>query len=129
MQAKRGGALGALLFPILLLPGLLAIAASASIWLANRIGPTPGGWPELIAGIDGFGVRYGLPGGVTPWLFALSIALFVAVIGLIVAGLSRRATPASDSTRSAPKPRARGPRTGATPRRTPCSYPTPEPTT
>ncbi len=116
VQAKSGGALGALLFPILLLPGLLAIAATVSIWLANRIGPTPGGWPELIAGIDGFGVRYGLPSGVTPWLFALSLVLFVGVIGLIVAGFFKKSD-ARDATltRSVPKPRARGPRTGATP--------------
>lgn len=116
VQAKSGGALGALLFPILLLPGLLAIAATVSIWLANRIGPTPGGWPELIASIDGFGVRYGLPSGVTPWLFALSLVLFVGVIGLIVAGFFNKSD-ARDATltRSVPKPRARGPRTGATP--------------
>lgn len=90
VQAKKGGfPFGALLYPILLLPGLLAISASVSIWLANRIGPTPGGWPELITGIDGFGTRYGLPSGITPWLFALSIALFFGVIGMIVFNMIR----------------------------------------
>ncbi|ANP47454.1 toll/interleukin-1 receptor domain-containing protein [Candidatus Viadribacter manganicus] len=119
VQAKDsggGGALGAVLFPILLLPGLLAFAASGSIWLANRIGPTPGGWPELLAGIDGFGVRYGLPSGVTLWLFVVSIGLFFAVLGLIVRGFFVR-KPSTDAAPRQPrnphKPRAR-PR-GATP--------------
>lgn len=105
-HAKKGGfPLGAVLYPILLLPGLLAISATASIWLANRIGPTPGGWPELISGIDGFGTRYGLPAGVTPWLFALSIALFVGVVGLIILGFINRAEAPA---RNPPRPRRRG---------------------
>ena len=106
--------IGALLFPVLLLPGLLAISASVSIWLANRIGPAPGGWPELIAGIDGFGTRYGLPSGVTPWLFAASIALFVGVVGLIVFGLIGKKPETEALPRSVPRPRARRPR-GSTP--------------
>lgn len=114
-QAKKGGGLlSALLLPILLLPGLLAISASASIWLANRIGPTPGGWPELIAGIDGFGTRYGLPAGVTPWLFAVSLVLFVGVLGLLVSRLFVRSAPRAEApARNPPRPRAR--RTQATP--------------
>jgi TIR domain len=110
VQAKKGGfPLGAVLYPILLLPGLLAISATVSIWLANRIGPTPGGWPELISGIDGFGTRYGLPTGVTPWLFALSIALFVGVIGLIIHGFFNRAAPRAEApARNPPRPRRRG---------------------
>ncbi|MEQ1489034.1 MAG: toll/interleukin-1 receptor domain-containing protein [Terricaulis sp.] len=116
VHAKRGGlGFAALLFPILLLPGLLAISATVSIWLANRIGPTPGGWPELLSGIDGFGTRYGLPSGVTPWLFALSIAVFVGVIGLIVFGLFNKKPETDALPRTVPRPRARRPRTGATP--------------
>lgn len=115
VEARSGGiGLGALLFPVLLLPGLLAISASVSIWLANRIGPAPGGWPELIAGIDGFGTRYGLPSGVTPWLFAASIALFVGVVGLIVFGLIGKKPETEALPRSVPRPRARRPR-GSTP--------------
>lgn len=111
---KSGGGIGALLFPTLLLPGLLAFAASGSIWLANRIGPTPGGWPELVAGIDGFGTRYGLPGGVTPWLFAISIMLFFVVLGLAVRGLltrkpARESVPRQPRNPHKPRPRARGP--------------------
>ena len=109
VQANKGGfPLGALLYPILLLPGLLAISATVSIWLANRIGPTPGGWPELIAGIDGFGARYGLPGGITPWLFAASMVLFIGVIGLIIAGFFNRAPRAEAPARNPPRPRRRG---------------------
>ncbi len=110
-QRKQGGGFpfAALLYPILLLPGLLAISASVSIWLANRIGPTPGGWPELINGIDGFGTRYGLPAGVTPWLFALSIALFVGVIGLIIFAIFNRAAPRAEApARNPSRPRRRG---------------------
>jgi hypothetical protein len=79
-----------LVAPLLMLPGLLALAASASIWLANRIGPTPGGWPELQRGIEGFGMRYGLSAGVTPWLFAAAILLMLIVIGAVVARIIAR---------------------------------------
>ncbi len=111
---KSSGGIGALLFPILLLPGLLAFAAGTSIWLANRIGPTPGGWPELVNGIDGFGTRYGLPGGVMPWLFAISIVMFFVVLGLIVHGFFASRTARSETTPRQPRnphkprPRARG---------------------
>jgi len=71
--------IGALLLPILAAPGILAAAAAISIWLVNRIGPTPGGWPELERGVDEFGMRIGLPMGVTPWLFVVSIAVTVAI--------------------------------------------------
>ena len=87
---KSGGSLlGAILLPLLALPGLLALAASASIWLANRIGPVPGGLPELRAGIDGFGTRYGMPSGVTEWLFLISIVATLAILGLFVSRLVR----------------------------------------
>lgn len=81
--------LGAILLPLLALPGLLALAASASIWLANRIGPTPGGLPELRSGIDGFGTRYGMPSGITEWLFLISILATFAILGLFVSRLVR----------------------------------------
>lgn len=112
VQAKKGvgGLIWAVLAPILLLPGLLAIAATVSIWLANRIGPTPGGWPELISGIEGFGARYGLPPAITPWLFAAAIAVFVMVLISFVARLFlRTATRAETAPRQAPRPRPRGP--------------------
>jgi len=105
-------AFGWIMFPLLALPGLLAIAAAASIWLANRIGPTPGTFADLVAGIDGFGVRYGAPSGVTPWLFLIFGALTLVIIGGLVArligGLTRRApkaetTPQSRSETPAPK--------------------------
>lgn len=122
VQRKEGGRglLGALLLPILLLPGLLAFSATVSIWLANRIGPTPGGWPELISGINGFGRRYGLPNDVTPILFAAAIALFFLVLGWIVVGFinrsKARAVVEPRNPRNAHTPRATRPRRpGATP--------------
>ncbi len=108
-QRKQGGSiLGVILAPILLLPGLLAIAATVSIWLVNRIGPTPGGWPELIRGIDGLGARYGLPAGITAWLFAASIALFVAVLVMLVVRLFIRPKASADAAPAPRRPRARG---------------------
>jgi hypothetical protein len=62
----------------LAVPGLLALGAMASIWLVNRIGPTPGDWADLQAGINRFGAGLGVPAGVTPWLFALAIVASVA---------------------------------------------------
>jgi hypothetical protein len=43
-KKESGSILGAIVLPLLALPGFLALAATISIWLVNRIGPTPGGW-------------------------------------------------------------------------------------
>jgi uncharacterized membrane protein YtjA (UPF0391 family) len=109
LRKKGGGILGALLAPILLLPGLLAVAATVSIWLVNRIGPTPGGWPELIRGVEGFGARYGLTAGITPWLFAAAIALFVAVLVTIIARLFFQPKASAEAAPAPRRPRMRGP--------------------
>lgn len=110
-RAKAGGGiLGVVLPALLTLPGLLAIAATVSIWLVNRIGPTPGGWPELMRGIDGFGARYGLPAGVTPWLFAVAIALFVAIVAGLVVRIFVRPSAEQPELRRAPPPRPRASR-------------------
>jgi TIR domain len=109
--SKGGGGWLAILMAVLLtLPGLLAIAATVSIWLVNRIGPTPGGWPELIAGINGFGLRYGIPAGVTPALFAVAILLLVASVGFVIAAIFGRKKEPSDLRRDLPRPRPHGPR-------------------
>jgi len=77
--------------PILgLAPGMLALAASVSIWLVNRIGPTPGGWPELRAGIDALGARYGIAPVVTEAGFALAIGLMLICAVLLILPLLRR---------------------------------------
>lgn len=81
---------GARFLPLLALPGIMALAAAISIWLVNRIGPTPGGWPELLTGIDEFGTRYGVPLGVTPWLFAVAITVTLAVIAFALFRVLRR---------------------------------------
>lgn len=94
-KARGSGVARVVLLLALMAPGLVAIAASISIWLVNRIGPTPGGWPELIAGIESFGARYGLPPAATPWLFALALALMLLAAVLLLRGGSRRQTPAA----------------------------------
>lgn len=81
----------------LLLPGLGALVVSAAIWLANRIGPTPGGLPELRQGIDAFGVRNGFPGGVTEWVFVAAILLMLGVIVTSIAKLTQSRAPAARS--------------------------------
>lgn len=88
-----GGILGVLFMLLLTVPGFVAIAATASIWLVNRIGPTPGGLPELRQGIDAFGTRYGVPGGITEWLFVAAIALTLIILVSLIARLFRRKPP------------------------------------
>ena len=78
------GVLTAFLMLLLAIPGAIALAATAAIFLVNRIGPTPGGWPELLAGIDAFGVRYGLPHGLTLWVFPVAMAVTVGVLSRLV---------------------------------------------
>ncbi|MGD9981453.1 MAG: toll/interleukin-1 receptor domain-containing protein [Hyphomonadaceae bacterium] len=103
---KGGGALlGVLIALLLMAPGLVAIAATASIWLANRIGPTPGGWPELIAGINAFGLRFGVPAGVAPALFAIAILVFIAAMGFIIAALFGGKKETTELRRDVPRPR------------------------
>jgi hypothetical protein len=104
--AKRrgGGPLGALLLVLSAIPGAIALAATVSIYLVNRIGPTPGGLPELRAGIDAFGMRYGLPHGLTEWLFVIAIAVTLIDFTLLVASL---VTPrVGTATKPAPAPPA-----------------------
>lgn len=55
--------------------GLAAGWVVAAIWLVNRIGPTPGGWPELMDGLDAFGARFGVP-------FGGAVVVSVAVLSL-----------------------------------------------
>jgi TIR domain len=100
------GIVGIVLPALLTLPGLLAIAATVSIYLVNRIGPTPGGWPELISGIDAFGARYGIPAGVSPWLFGAAIALLIGVIAMVTArALAGPKAEAPELRRTTPRPR------------------------
>lgn len=107
-RKRRGGGLGWLFVLLLMLPGLGALYASFSIWLVNRIGPTPGGWEELVAGIDAFGVRYGAPSGVSVWAFAVAVALTLAAP--LWALLSRRrAAPAAEAAPAPAAPEADAP--------------------
>lgn len=104
-RKRGGGAWWAVLQLAAAVPGLIAGAAAASIWLVNRIGPSPGGWPELLAGVEAFGERYGLPGPLTPWLFAFAIAVTLmifarfgaALFGRRPPGARRRELPAGDA--------------------------------
>ena len=69
--------MGLLLGLALTLPGVFAIAVAASIWLANRVAPSPGGLADLRAALDAFAARHGLPDGAI-------IAACAAVLMLIV---------------------------------------------
>jgi len=106
--AKRGGGfLGALLATLLILPGFAALALVGSIWLVNRIGPTPGSVMDVVFGIDAFGVRYGLPSGyAAPIAFgaiALMLLTLLVVISRAFTGRERTAEPeASEDHESAP---------------------------
>lgn len=109
---KRGGGggwAGALALLALAIPGAVALAATGAIWLANRIGPTPGGWDELLAGVEGFGARYGLPAALTPWAFAAAIALTIIALGVLLARLAPRPRAEAPATpEAAPAPQAAG---------------------
>jgi hypothetical protein len=101
-KRRGGGGWGWLFVLLLMLPGLGALYASFSIWLVNRIGPTPGGWDDLIAGIDAFGVRYGAPVGVSLWVFAGAIALMVIAPLWVLLSRGRRAPAAEAAPAPAP---------------------------
>lgn len=108
----KGGvprALAAVLLPVLALPGVLAIAAAVSIWLANRIGATPGGWPELRQGIGAFGARFGLSAGATEIAFVLSILLTFGVLAYWLTRLFARPKHAAPMESAAEAPVASAP--------------------
>ncbi len=110
---KRGGGgwIGALLLLALAIPGAFALAATGAIWLANRIGPAPGGWEALLVGVENFGARYGLPGALTPWVFALAIAVMLAVLSVFAARVFKRPrvrAEAPASAEAAPAPQTAG---------------------
>lgn len=100
---KRGGAgiWGAFLMLLLAVPGIAAFAVAGGIWLVNRIGPTPGGLTELRKGIDDFGMRYGVPAGWSEWIalaaMALTLIIFVMLIGRLASALVRGARRRSDA--------------------------------
>ena len=80
-----GGWLGDVGMLLLALPGAFALYAVIAMWLVNRIGPRPGGWPEVLESIEQFGVRYGAPAGITPWVFGAAIAVTLCVFAVFVA--------------------------------------------
>lgn len=79
------GALVALGLFVLAIPGLLVAAALASIWLVNRIGSQPGGFAELVAGVDALGARYGLPPIAIELGFGLALLATLVIIGVFIA--------------------------------------------
>lgn len=89
--ARRDVKLAMLIALALTLPGIAAFAVAASIWLVNRIGPAPGAFADLLAGIDAFGVERGLPAGLAVPLFATAMALtLLAPIGLFAVNAFER---------------------------------------
>ncbi|MEQ1617980.1 MAG: toll/interleukin-1 receptor domain-containing protein [Terricaulis sp.] len=111
--AKKPGLLSALFLLLVAAPGIAALGVAASIWLANRIGPSPGSFDDLRAGVEAFGQRYGAPAGATEWAFAGAIALALIVLAWVasraVLGVRRRPPvrePAPTSATAAPPPQA-----------------------
>lgn len=92
-RKKRGGWLGAVARVLLMAPGIAAFTIATSIWLANRIGPSPGTLEDLRSGVDALGVRYGAPAGVTEWLFlgamAVTLIMFAVLVAQLVTGAQR----------------------------------------
>jgi hypothetical protein len=104
---KNGGAGKAAFVSLAVLLGLAALATSAAIWLVNRIGSEPGGWNELIAGINAFGARAGLAPGLTPLIFALAIAMMILapLLALATRNQEPKAPPAASGVQAdAPAP-------------------------
>lgn len=89
-------ALTALLLLVLAAPGAFAIVAATSIWLVNRIGPTPGTWADLVVGISDLGARMGLPEPVAPYAFAAAALVTVLILAfalISIVGALVRPTP------------------------------------
>jgi hypothetical protein len=91
-KAAGSARVGLIACLLLMLPGLGALITSGAIWLVNRIGPAPGTFADLLAGIDAFGVARGLPSGVTVPIFGAAILITVlAPIGYVLSrGAARR---------------------------------------
>lgn len=107
--AKRGAkTLIPLLLLVMALPGAFAIAAGVSIWLAGRIGPTPGTWSDLMTGVADLGGRMGLPPAWAPAMFGaaalITVGIFLWMTAAALSALARRA-----KRRSAPAPEATAP--------------------
>ncbi|MBS0384918.1 MAG: toll/interleukin-1 receptor domain-containing protein [Proteobacteria bacterium] len=82
----RGAAFALGLF-LLALPGLAVAATLVSIWLVNRIGPRPGGWPELRAGVAALGSRFDIPPPVMEGASAAALVLAVVAIWVFMGRL------------------------------------------
>jgi hypothetical protein len=81
------GAVIALGLFLLAIPGLVVAAALLSIWLVNRIGPRPGGWTELRAGIDALGERSGVQPLLVEVVFAAALLVTLVVISVFIGRL------------------------------------------
>ena len=98
------GAVAALGLFLLAIPGLVVAAALLSISLVNRIGPRPGGWTELRAGVDALGGRYGMEPFLVEIIFAAAFLVTLVVIGVFIGRLfvPPRAEEAARETAPAP---------------------------
>lgn len=111
-RARGGGIGSAILYAVLILPGLAAFAVLASIWLANRIGPVPGTFEEALNGVNAFAFRFGAPGGVgAPAALALMTLSAAAMLFLLVRLIQargnspRKAAPEAQGAHDAPDER------------------------
>ncbi|MGE0829785.1 MAG: toll/interleukin-1 receptor domain-containing protein [Hyphomonadaceae bacterium] len=76
----------------LILAGVGAGAVIASVWLANRIGPTPGSFADLRAGVGAFFARYGVPEAVGFWLAAALVLAACAALAFVIFARPRKRT-------------------------------------
>src|SRR6185295_17242906 len=103
------GAVVALGLFLLAIPGLVVAAALVSIWLVNRIGPTPGGWTELRAGVDALGARYGVQPLMIEIAFGVALAMTLGVIIVFIARLFVRPKAEAAARETAPPAAAKEP--------------------
>lgn len=102
-RRARPSITGVLIGALCILPGLFALALMGSIWLTNRIGPAPGSFLDVLAGVGAYGERYGLSGAGAVVLALGAVALLV----LALLFLLFRALAAAERPRTGAPPAAR----------------------
>lgn len=94
---RRGaplGIFGALIAFVCIAPGLAALGLMGTIWLTQRLGPSPGTFLDVLAGVGQFGARFGLSanGAVALTLGAAALLALTLVFFLLraIGSMERR---------------------------------------